>query len=211
MASFCCYDWDRTEGKDCMCRANRLVQFENLIIQAFDAVPQEYYKVLTAPEGKTVKRERVFCYEFYHRVRSLQTAHGWTDFRIHGELSKRGSEAIDEDSSPDFVFHQPGSMRDNLIVVEVKAGLPNAQDLENDWRKLVVFCTEYCYGRGLWIVINYSYAQILDKVRSFAPKFQKKDVANLKLICKKKARSRLHVVRFVDMLTEIESGDYRPR
>ena len=96
--------------------------FIQLIRDALENVGDEYYKLTTTYRTLGVVRERIFCYELYHQMRLIQSTRGLTDIQIHGEIDKSEHVALDSDArkNPDFVFHVPGMMKGNAIVVEVK-------------------------------------------------------------------------------------------
>ena len=100
----------------------KIESFVEMIKGSLDNVGDEYYKITTTYESSGIVRERVFCYELYHQMRLVQSARGLTDVQIHGEIDKSGHIAFDRNSrkNPDFVFHVPGMMKGNAIVVEVK-------------------------------------------------------------------------------------------
>ena len=99
--------------------------FIQLIRGSLDNVGDEYYRLTTTYKPLGIVRERVFCYELYHQMRLIQSQRGLTDIQIHGEIDKSGHVAFDSDArkNPDFVFHVPGMMKGNAIVVEVKGKL----------------------------------------------------------------------------------------
>lgn len=80
----------------------------------------------------TIYRERVYCYELYHRWRQH-----WPDgfrYSLCGETDKRNHALIVEthikDSISDFLVHVPGEM-DNLLVMEVKAADRKINEVHN--------------------------------------------------------------------------------
>lgn len=166
-----------------------LVEFGKLVVDAFDSIPQDYYKLKTTYNVNGIVRERLFCYELYHRIRCLQEIKQMTDFSIHGEIDKRGHElfAKCDQKNPDFVFHTPGSMDGNLLVVEVKGEII-LKDACKDLRTLRNFCEKYRYGKGLWLVYNYS----CDEIEQFFNNHNFKlynGFQKIEMVCKKTADS----------------------
>ncbi|HMM05894.1 MAG TPA: hypothetical protein PKD52_04395 [Clostridiales bacterium] len=179
-------------------------KFEKIIINAFNSVPQDYYKLKTACSSEGIVRERVFCYELYHRIRCLQKIEQLPDFNIHGEIDKRGYALFDKDDwrNPDFVFHKPGSMDENLIVIEVKGNLDHGGVIK-DWQTLYKFCDTYHYGVGLWLVYNYTYTEIVKELSKIEQRFEEKTADQIKLICKKSADSKLDIISFSELFSDV--------
>ena len=130
-------------------------------------------------------RERVFCYELYHQIRCLQKESGLTDFNIHGEIDKRGHGLFKKDdrNNPDFIFHVPGVMEENLVIIEAKGELVK-NGVSKDWVTLRRFCDEYLYGKGMWLVYNYS----LEEIHNFVIKEDipiPNDEGKIEIICKR--------------------------
>ena len=135
--------------------------FIQLIRGSLDNVGDEYYRLTTTYKPLGIVRERVFCYELYHQMRLIQSQIGLTDIQIHGEIDKSGHFEFDEDAqkNPDFVFHVPGMMEGNAIVVEVKGKLEGTyQDgICKDIGTLSKFTNrKHYYQLGLLIIYNYS-------------------------------------------------------
>lgn len=85
-------------------------------------------------------RERVYCYELYHRWRSH-----WPEsflYSLCGEVDKRGHLLICgknlSNTIPDFLVHVPGYMN-NLLVMEVKPYNAERKRMANDLKKLTAF------------------------------------------------------------------------
>lgn len=168
-------------------------EFLQLIQSALEIVPQEYYAITTTYQPLGVIRERVFCYEFYHHMRCIQTIQGLTQIQIHGEIDKRGHDKFDRDAqrNPDFVFHVPGMMEGNTIVAEVKGKIdgPYLEGVYKDIETLSKFTEDkHYYQLGVLIIYNYS----IDEFVKIAAKYivSKLEVDNLSinrivLVCKK--------------------------
>lgn len=137
-----------------------------LIKDALDCVGDEYFGVHVAYQPEYIRRERVFCYELYHQMRCLQKSRGLDEFKLHGEIDKRGYSLLREDDrkNPDFIFHVPGSMRDNFVVAEVKGDL-KADTAYKDIETLSKFTgNTLAYKLGLHVVYNYSLLEYKKKL-----------------------------------------------
>ncbi|MGO3244546.1 MAG: hypothetical protein ACTIKU_14865 [Halomonas sp.] len=93
-----------------------------LLAQAAAAIPRQYFQLPVDGQEDPIYRERVYCYELYHQLRSI-----WPrdcGYSLGGEVDKAGHRLIrgnDLDSAkPDFLVHVPGHMDGNHAVIEVK-------------------------------------------------------------------------------------------
>lgn len=138
----------------------------DLIAEAARAVQPGYFKLATAYAPDGIVRERVFCYEFYHQIRSRMD--GQHPLLLHGEIDKRGHpdfEAEDQ-KNPDFVFHVPGTHEHNAIVVEVKGSLSHPADIVQDTETLLKFVNQYHYELGIFLLYNHSFDELAALLRS---------------------------------------------
>ena len=150
----------------------KIESFVEMIKGSLDNVGDEYYKITTTYESSGIVRERVFCYELYHQMRSVQSARGLTDVQIHGEIDKSGHIAFDRNSrkNPDFVFHVPGMMKGNAIVVEVKGKIEGNYQ-EGVYKDIVTLSkftnNKHFYQSGIIIIYNYTYDEFLHNIGEF--------------------------------------------
>lgn len=86
---------------------------------ASSEVERNYFQLPVAGSEDLEYRERVYCYELYHRWRT-HWANGFP-FSLCGEIDKAGHPLIRNRTKPDFLVHIPGRMA-NLLIVEVKPG-----------------------------------------------------------------------------------------
>ena len=106
-------------------------QFKTLLEQATVALSPEYFQLLVAGSDLPVYRERLYCYELYHQLRSL-----WPEgfpWSLGGEIDKSGHPIFRgsrlDHLKPDFLVHRPGNMDSNLIVIEVKPIVARVPDV----------------------------------------------------------------------------------
>ncbi|OUL09465.1 hypothetical protein B0533_04685 [Sedimentibacter sp. SX930] len=146
--------------------------FIQLISDSLENVGGEYYRLTTTYEPLGIVRERVFCYELYHQMRLGQYESGLTDVQIHGEIDKSGHVAFDRNArkNPDFVFHIPGMMQGNAIVVEVKGKIEGNYQ-EGVYKDIVTLSkfthNKHYYHSGILIIYNYTYDEFLRKIGEF--------------------------------------------
>jgi hypothetical protein len=106
------------------------------LLCASSQVGKEYFQLPIAGAEEHEYRERVYCYELYHRWRCQ-----WTDgfrFSLCGEVDKSGHPVIKGNWKPDFLVHVPGQMV-NLLVVEVKPSNADIGRMADDLSKLATF------------------------------------------------------------------------
>lgn len=167
--------------------------FIQLIRDALENVGDEYYKLTTTYRTLGVVRERIFCYELYHQMRLIQSTRGLTDIQIHGEIDKSGHVGFDRNArkNPDFVFHIPGMMQGNAIVVEVKGKIEGNYQ-EGVYKDIVTLSkftnNKHYYHSGILIIYNYTYDEFLHNMGEFLKnRLQENKVPTDKIIiiCKK--------------------------
>jgi hypothetical protein len=108
------------------------------LLCASSQIGPEYFQlpIAGAPPDEAEYRERVYCYELYHRWRCH-----WIDgfpYLLTGELDKQGHPLIRGGAKPDFLVHIPGEMN-NLVIVEVKAADAAWERMGDDLKKLTRF------------------------------------------------------------------------
>jgi len=119
------------------------------LLSASSQVGSEYMQLPVAGKKDPDYRERVYCYELYHRWRCQWLAS--FPYSLCGEVDKRKHTYVRgphlDNSKPDFLVHDPGYMR-NLLVMEVKAAEGNEDDMAADLKKLTAFRRELLDGDG---------------------------------------------------------------
>jgi hypothetical protein len=109
------------------------------LLCASSLIEDEYFRLPVA-DGASRFRERVYCYELYHRWR-CHWVQGFR-FSLCGEVDKRGSTRIRgkhlSNTTPDFLVHVPEEMT-NLLVMEVKPASAKVGDMVGDLKKLTAY------------------------------------------------------------------------
>jgi hypothetical protein len=147
---------------------NHIEEFICLIKNALKNIEKKYYKFPTFTDSgkKYITRERVFCYELYHQMRTIQKENDKNDenyklkkLTLNGEPDKSGHQYIQNALNPDFIFHIPGTM-DNFAVIEVKGYDHQKSLIKNDLCKDLCKLTEFVqnngYEYGIMLIFNYS-------------------------------------------------------
>ena len=128
--------------------------YVKLVYDAMRNVSKEFFEIEIAKGIEEKRRERVYCYELYHQIRSLQEKNNLNDFTVNAEIDKRGHSIITENFNPDIVIHQQGDMV-NYIVVEVKVTL-NAEGIAKDFNTIITMLEKYKYQYGIFILTGSS-------------------------------------------------------
>ena len=176
-----------------------------LIVDALNLVGKAYFNLATTYEPNGIVRERVFCYELYHKMRCLQEIRGITRLSLNGEIDKRGhiEFSIEDRRNPDFVFHIPGHGDDNTFVIEVK-GKINATDCMKDFETISTFIKRYRYKLGVFILYNHSLNEFKNALfQSFNDSFpapEQRITSRIFIICKEGYETDAEVIRLDDLL-----------
>ncbi len=121
---------------------------------AIENIEREYFKLnLASEDGKDhfKYRERVYCYELYHQIRKSLGAD--YPYVISGEVDKRDHPIITSNKNPDFVIHNPGNMKENFVIMEVK-NLTNFNNTKGkkDIKTFMTFFEECNYQYAIYLI-----------------------------------------------------------
>jgi hypothetical protein len=128
-------------------------ELTGILAAATAAIELGYFR-LNIDGGSPVYRERVYCYELYHQMRSR-----WPDgcpFWLNGEIDKAAHPILmqlgADVAKPDLLIHQPGCMAGNYAIIEVKsARAPNAA-IAKDVEILSLFRRSVGYARAIYLI-----------------------------------------------------------
>ena len=142
-----------------------------LISRALAQIDAGYFKLTTTYEPSGIVRERVFCYELYHQIRSLMSKDD--PLSLNGEIDKRGHIDFEQEDrrNPDFVFHIPGIHQGNTIAIEVKGRLNRRNEILEDLETLMIFIEKYSYQVGVFILYNHTIEQLIGVVGDTIDRF----------------------------------------
>lgn len=119
-------------------------------MEASSEIGPEYFD-LPIDGGDTVFRERVYCYELYHQMRTIWPAQ--VRYRLNAEVDKGGHPLAtnfqSKNSKPDFLVHTPGEMRGNDTIIEVKPVTAKARPIGKDLATLSNFLNEWQYQNAI--------------------------------------------------------------
>jgi hypothetical protein len=144
-------------------------ELNNIIAESAAAIEAKYF-VLPIDGAASVYRERVFCYEFYHQMRSR-----WPDdcvFTLNGEVDKRSHPILRgtgvANTIPDFLIHVPGNMGGNHAIIEVKSNRPSIAAIRSDLHKITQFQQDVGYHRGIYLIFGELAADDVDRIEGQA-------------------------------------------
>lgn len=93
------------------------MNFEPLLQEATSKIGYNYFQLPIDGQEDPIYRERVYCYELYHQLRSI-----WPkdcEYELSGEVDKSGHPLIRGNNldriKPDFLVHVPGDMQGNQL------------------------------------------------------------------------------------------------
>lgn len=139
-------------------------KFINLIAQAANRVEASYFKVPVNYGIGLIVRERVFCYELYHQIRSIMNTEKsiFPGAEFHAEIDKGGNSFFDK-QNPDFVLHVPGTNEYNTLVMEVKGKLDShsIQGIKKDFTTLNSFIILCNYKIGVFLIYNHTVQELM--------------------------------------------------
>jgi hypothetical protein len=143
------------------------------ILQSATADVGAMYFRLNIDGGDPVFRERVYCYELYHQMRSkwpLQSR-----YFLNGELEKMAHPILRElgadHAKPDLLVHSPGAMSGNYAIIEVKHSTAT-DGIRKDLRTLDLFMRKVGYQRAIYLVYGHeANARGVGRIESIAKEF----------------------------------------
>lgn len=119
--------------------------------RAVTAIDSRFFRVMVAGSDRTFFRERVYCYELYHQLRSILKGFPLT---IYGEVDKSGHPRRAERRIPDFVVHDPGDDKLNLVIVEVKSTQSKRGAFLKDIDTVNRYVESYGYRCGILLLVG---------------------------------------------------------
>ncbi|WP_072395606.1 hypothetical protein [Hyphomicrobium sp. CS1GBMeth3] len=141
-----------------------------ILTRATRDIAPEYFR-LNIDGGDPVYRERVYCYELYHRMR-IRWPHD-TDYRLNGEIDKAAHPILMQlgaaHAKPDFLVHRPGHMAGNHAIIEVKTFRAGNAEIRSDLEKLALFLNVVGYQRAIYLVFGEGAdLQVLNRIANVA-------------------------------------------
>lgn len=144
------------------------------ILQKSTAGVEAMYFNLNIDGGDPVFRERVYCYELYHQMRSNWPSQ--SQYFLNGELDKRAHPILRElgadHAKPDLLVHTPGTMTGNYAIIEVKHSTA-AEGIRKDLQTLDLFVRRVRYQRAIYLIYGHeANAWGVKRIEAIANEFQ---------------------------------------
>jgi hypothetical protein len=153
-------------------------QFDQIFAEATRRIESPYMQLPIDGQEEPIYRERVYCYELYHRLRCQWPPEG--RYSLAGEVDKSGHPLIRGNGldrvKPDLLVHEPGDMGGNYAVIEVKPVVATDGGLLKDIRTLSAFRNHGQYHRA--ILLLYGQPASIDQVLTRITLLAKKNVPN---------------------------------
>ncbi|SGZ09782.1 Methionyl-tRNA formyltransferase-like protein [Moritella viscosa] len=131
-------------------------ELNSILEQATNQIDAGYFH-LKIDGGDPIYRERVYCYELYHQMRSNWPAR--TEYYLNGEIDKAAHPILRELEAshvkPDFLVHKPGYMAGNHAIIEIKHQNAPRSGIKKDLESLSLFRNLVGYERAIYLVYGY--------------------------------------------------------
>jgi hypothetical protein len=133
----------------------------DFISKAYSNVGEDYLHPRSA-SGDINAQERIFSYEFYHQIRTLQESNKYEykflkKLKIIVEAERIKTDKKNEKclhlKQPDIIIHTPGSNKNNLLVIEIKR-IESKEDIIEDLKKLKSFIYKLDYKYGISLIFG---------------------------------------------------------
>ncbi|MFP3257669.1 MAG: hypothetical protein RXO36_07705 [Candidatus Nanopusillus acidilobi] len=131
----------------------------DFISKAYSNVGEDYLHPRSASDDINAQ-ERIFSYEFYHQMRTLQESNKYKflkRLKIIVEAERIKTDKKDEKElylkQPDIIIHIPGSNENNLLVIEIKR-IESRENIIEDLKKLKSFINKLNYKYGISLIFG---------------------------------------------------------
>lgn len=147
-------------------RKNDFEYFMKCLVGAGARMERHYFQFPVAGSSRPIFRERVYCYELYHQLRTVLG--DYFPYKLDGEVDKAGHLIIPPTlgaKKPDFVVHEPGDMKRNLVIIQVKPVTTPIGKLKEDFQTLQGFLEKAKYYRAIMLVYGDGKRDLPDYIR----------------------------------------------
>ena len=154
-------------------------ELTDILQGAISAIEPAYFQ-LKIDGGDPKYRERVYCYELYHQMRMRWPS--TSPFYLNGEVDK-ASHLILRDlnadtAKPDLLVHQPGCMKGNHAIIEVKTQRATPRGIKKDLETLSLFIKRVGYQRAIYLLYGSESSEVAIKVEHI---YNQKELAPIEL------------------------------
>lgn len=152
--------------------------FFKILKDATESIDSCYFETIVSSnknQSKKVYRERIYCYELYHQLRSK-----WPNKEqaliLHAEFDKSGSQLYGylsvRGAKPDFLIHTPGKTDKNLLAMEVKQISARNNEIKGDLDKLTGMLREANFLFAIFLIFGNGSKRKADQILSLQPEWQ---------------------------------------
>ena len=129
-------------------------ELTSILCEATKAISTQYFQLPVADQENPIYRERVYCYELYHHIRTLWPED--TPYSLGGEVDKSGHPLIRgsglDRTKPNPLVHVQGDMDYNELVIEVKPINAELAGIKKDLQTLTAYRRKANYRRAILLV-----------------------------------------------------------
>ena len=129
------------------------MDIDGLLASATERIGTSYFQLPIDGHEVPIYRERVYCYELYHQMRSAWPED--SEFTLGGEVDKSGHPLIRGNNldrvKPDLLIHIPGNMGSNHTVIEIKPIKCDPAGISKDLSTLTAFRRHAEYKRAVYL------------------------------------------------------------
>ena len=144
-----------------------------ILKQATAAIKSAYFH-LNVDGGDPVYRERVYCYELYHQMRSIWPAE--CPYYLNGEIDKAAHPILESlgaaGTKPDLLAHRPGYMTGNHAIIEVKTSRARGAGIKKDLETLSLFINRVKYERAIYLVFGEEAERLVSQIDQIAEEIE---------------------------------------
>ena len=149
-----------------------------LVLNAVENVGYPYFKVLASDSPKKVlEREKIFCYELYHRMRQIQDNY-CKDLTLNSEYD-RFRALYKRNEMPDFLFYISETDYSNTAIIEVRN---TRQMMENDIHKIEEFINQNKCKMGISLIYSKTFSSVEKYIKGNDELYELKNKENIFII-----------------------------
>lgn len=180
-------------------------RFVEILKEATSRIEKEYFLLPVAGQKDAIYRERVYCYEFYHRLRDVFKEYGF-QYSVAGEVDKKVHPILHKKIGalkPDIIVHIPGTMEKNLVVVEVKSIKADSSDIKKDLKSLIKFLKKAEYFRAVHLVWGGTEEEIKKYIRRSFEHEQLRFSNSLYLFWQEAHQEKAKICKWVELIRDV--------
>ena len=133
-----------------------------LVLNAVENIGYPYFEVPTIDNPRKLQeRERVFCYELYHRMR--QTQDNYCKSITLNSKSNRAKRISLHSETPDFIFYVSETDANDTAIIEVRN---TRRMIENDIQKIDDLISQDKCKVGISLIYSQTFSSVEKYIKS---------------------------------------------